>query len=63
MTKPAGKVKLTKAKEHGVAEAVYSNGPFGFRPYMECLCGWGFSADSWEEVGGEFDDHLKESSK
>ncbi|KKL21048.1 hypothetical protein LCGC14_2449410, partial [marine sediment metagenome] len=27
------KVKLSKAKEHGIAEAVYSNGPFGFRPY------------------------------
>lgn len=44
---------------HGVEHASYANGPGGYRPYMECLCGWGLVEDSWEIVGREFDEHLK----
>lgn len=46
-------------KEHGVDHACYLNGPYGFRPYIQCLCGWGQSEDTWEDLGRMFDLHLE----
>jgi hypothetical protein len=49
--------------EHGVEAAYYSNSPFGYRPVLECLCGFRTSnaCSTWAEVGDELDQHLAES--
>jgi hypothetical protein len=54
-------------KEHGPQVACYSNGPLGFRPFIQCLCGWhtatGAPPLNWEEAGVEFDEHLAEERR
>ena len=46
---------------HGPKEAFYNNLPTQ-HPTIVCLCGVAFEGgDTWEDVGGEFDDHLRES--
>jgi hypothetical protein len=29
-------------------------------PTLDCSCGRSFSADSWEEVGRDYDEHLED---
>lgn len=45
--------------EHGPASAHYNVG-LGNVPEIVCLCDERFDANSWEEVGQAFDDHLEE---
>lgn len=49
--------------EHGIAGACYSNGPDGFLPMMDCLCGFGtvYGNTTWAETGAEFDEHIEAS--
>lgn len=51
----------TTEVEHGLDHACYSGGPGEpyFQPYMQCSCGWGLRAETWEAVGAEFDAHLE----
>ena len=47
--------------EHGIEDGVYANGPWGLKPCLSCLCGFGtdpWQCDSWEEAGRELDEHL-----
>lgn len=44
---------------HGPETVCYCNGPFGFRPYLQCICGWDVVEKTWEEIGHAFDDHLE----
>ena len=53
------RVKTPKAVEHGPESAHYDNAR-GHVPAILCLCGAYFDAQTWEEVGQAFDDHLKE---
>lgn len=53
---------MAELKEHGIEEACYSNGPYGFRPRITCECGWTTTGDNWAQVGEDFDDHLKAES-
>lgn len=48
--------------EHGIDEAFYSNVP-RLRPVLVCLCGDAFVGDSWEDVGFQLDEHLKNVGK
>jgi hypothetical protein len=48
--------------EHGIQSAYYSNGPTGYEPAMECICGEAFKEFNWEETGAMFDAHLKETT-
>ena len=44
---------------HGIELACYHNGPGGYLPVIECVCG--FRTDrcaNWQEAGAEFDAHL-----
>lgn len=36
--------------EHGIESAFYSNGPYGLRPTMECLCGYQAIGSRWEAL-------------
>lgn len=46
--------------EHGIEGACYSNGPSGYLPMMDCICGFGtgYGNLTWAEAGAEFDEHL-----
>jgi hypothetical protein len=48
-------------REHGIDGAVYTNGPFGLTPRLECVCGFitSLAPRSWEEAGAELDEHLR----
>lgn len=49
-----------KVEEHGVDGAVYALTPVGYQPTIICLCGEERTGETWEEAGGQFDDHLTE---
>lgn len=49
-----------KTPQHGVWTAGYSNTPYGIHPFIDCYCDDGFIDFSWEEVGRQFDEHLRE---
>lgn len=53
-------------QEHGPEVVCYSYGAAGYRPYIQCLCGWhtltdGLDPVSWAEAGEEYDEHLEEA--
>lgn len=46
-------------KQHGpcrILQAAYSGE--GFRPGLECTCGFIAGGETWSEAGEEFDQHL-----
>jgi hypothetical protein len=48
--------------QHGILAAYYLNGPDGYRPVLECICGEIYREFNWEEAGTEFDIHLLSTS-
>lgn len=54
--------------KHGPDMAAYDNLASqlygGLRPFIECICGWATTrcCMTWQEVGEEFDAHLKEKN-
>jgi len=58
--------KEQKPEEHGPELCAYCNLPGPQQtPFISCLCGWESSNGNrlWEDVGREFDEHLKAEAR
>lgn len=49
--------------EHGPEQVCYAHDGIAHRPFLQCLCGWHCHEYNWEDVGIEFDRHLKETDQ
>lgn len=62
---PPPRVVDVNGQEHGLAVACYRKHDTGAAgsdvwPTLECACGRWFAAESWQDAGEGFDDHLED---